>query len=388
MFSSHRHTIVFVTCDLVARVDLHADACNAAVSSSTADRSSGLDLMESIQQAITLESSKPGQLWILSDAFWSGNVELAEDIASQITTKQVEQAIALEAEFDSGISAFESQVGYVPALNSGPGQSSWWTVQIESSLIKSIESSVKNSAARVLGMASTEPFRAEDVERHARQWLDNCLAASPRVPVVRFSTPSFSANHPRLFGMIATCAVVLACGTIHIDGKHKFQQATVTASELKNQKVVTLRRISERQVQARQLRDSRKQQEANAAQKMKQLQQVRQAQHQYESRRKRPAELFNALSATANQEHWIQSFRLEKERVIVTGLALNHAAITRLAGQLEQELSSDRWSVQPTTMQVDPDIELVRFEITLVTKKTMPKVADRLASHGGTKNVR
>ena len=116
------------------------------------ERLAGESLPTLVDAAIRLTNKRPNDIWVLSTDFWSGVVHLASDVTSALDGEELEQAIGLEAETYSGISAFESRLGLKTLPADETGEARWWVTQIAQSDWQEVERTVKQAGGKLAGM--------------------------------------------------------------------------------------------------------------------------------------------------------------------------------------------------------------------------------------------
>jgi len=87
----------------------------------------------------------------LSEA-WTGVIQLAGDVARALESDELHQAIALEAENYSGISAFDSHLGMHVLPMDADGESRWWVTQVPQSDWQEVEQVVRQFGGKLTGM--------------------------------------------------------------------------------------------------------------------------------------------------------------------------------------------------------------------------------------------
>ena len=308
MFSQHTYTIIVVTLDAIARVDLLSGNSVEVVQSSRVNRSPQAELGDAVRTGLGLGPKKCGRVYILSDDFWSGRVSLANEIVDAVTDDQLAQTLALEAEHESGISPFESHLGYVRD-SSIDGQTTWWVTQAESVQLHAIAAAVPNWAKSVVGFSSTalatpsestdkEPLdttSSESCDALAQAWLNNYLSAEHELPVICLKSQPWTDKHRRKICLLTAVGALALCVVFHTHGTR--QVAGANAELLK---LVTLEKqlrveLDDSEALARQYQEVKHQQEAQA----RQLDEHRNRQIEYAANRKRPVQLLQGLAQYA-----------------------------------------------------------------------------------------
>ena len=127
---SNRRTLLLITQSQLARIDVAGGKSPRAKGVWIRDRIPGESIATLCDAAIRLGPKKTGDVWVFSNEFWTGVVHLASDVAGALDADELDQAIALEAETYSGISAFESRLGLKSLPKDISGEARWWVSQI------------------------------------------------------------------------------------------------------------------------------------------------------------------------------------------------------------------------------------------------------------------
>ncbi|MBX3422187.1 MAG: hypothetical protein KF752_11590 [Pirellulaceae bacterium] len=135
--SKPSHTLLLVTPSLTARADFvgrrRPRLRQMWVQTVDASASQPDSLTSSVLRALNLGPERLGKVSVLSSHYWTGQVNLATDIAVLANPPEILQALALEAELESGISALDCQVGYCPLQTEIEGQRAYCVTQVASS---------------------------------------------------------------------------------------------------------------------------------------------------------------------------------------------------------------------------------------------------------------
>ncbi|MEM7558284.1 MAG: hypothetical protein AAF394_04110, partial [Planctomycetota bacterium] len=95
---------------------------------------------------------KTGEVWVFLNEAWTGVIQLAGDVARALESDELHQAIALEAENYSGISAFDSHLGMHVLPNDANGGARWWVTQVPQSDWQEVEQVVRKFGGKLTGM--------------------------------------------------------------------------------------------------------------------------------------------------------------------------------------------------------------------------------------------
>ena len=89
---------------------------------------------------------------MFSNEFWTGVVHLASDVAAALDAEELDQAIALEAETYSGISAFESRLGLKALPRDDSGEARWWVTQIPQRDWQEVDQAIQQFHGKLAGI--------------------------------------------------------------------------------------------------------------------------------------------------------------------------------------------------------------------------------------------
>ncbi len=149
-------TLLLLSSPTVARIDLDTHRTGVVTGQWMQLVGNEASLAQQLYVALRLGTSKPKNVWILSPDFWTENVFLASDVASALQGDELAQALALEAENASGLSAFETRVAALPISGQRGGIASdgdWLVTQIENSEIEQLRGCVTKAGATLEALA-------------------------------------------------------------------------------------------------------------------------------------------------------------------------------------------------------------------------------------------
>ncbi|MEM9586802.1 MAG: PilN domain-containing protein [Planctomycetota bacterium] len=371
------HTLLWIRSESVARVDIEWSAIPAVRGEYHASRNESSDLLSAVQQAIDLGPDDLACVWVVSDQFWNGPIALDPAVAQAAAEQDILQTLALEAEFDTGVSAFESRVAAVAQSGGGP-DSIWWVAHASNDQIETIADLVAHSESRLSGLGSDRlllPSSAETEqlppERFALQWLSKCLNDPPLIPVIRYEVESTWAQNKTLMRAAGLLVAILICFGAHWATGSTLQQSTsqlarldVQQRQLKQQieAADAAQRLSDQQTRMR------RQQAESEATRRRDLMEKNASERDL---KRRPVQILEALRQSADQRHWLQDIRWASDRLTLQGLATGSEAVGRLTRTLEHELVD--WAVSPATLSPANGTELVHFAIELGISKSKVK---------------
>lgn len=395
MTSPHPHTIVLVTDDWVARVDMTADEAIELVEANQWDRADDAGIGDSVTLALRDRPRPAGNVWVLTDEVWSGPVSLNPDVAKAITDDQLDQALALEAEQESGISPFDSRLGFVE-VESLEGQARWWVTQAERSQWDEIHAAVVERQVDLSGLAaiavsleSDEPVSdwregiSASPESLAQNWLTRHLSDAVSAPIIGEAHAPAVGPSTRRWVVMAVAAFFLICFAVHVDGKRRLSRAANVLTEIEGYEKQLRRQLDASEALARRTLDV--QAKRVAAQQAETLRRsdLNRRRTQRSAIRRRPCQVLDALAATADSGHWIQGIEMSEHRVLLTGVAVDSGVIAMLAQNLESHLGRHAWRVQPAKWSRDGSNDLVRFELTLIPRDAPADPPLSVAARGG-----
>lgn len=377
------HTIVLVTLDSLARVDLRLGESVEVVRSFRTDRAEHSELGSSVRAAFALGPARCGQVYVLSDEFWSGQVSLGSEVVAAVTVEQLEQTLALEAEYESGMPPFDSRLGHV-LLESADGETTWWVTQAESTQVDAVAAAIPDRTGRratIASLAISSPAREVSDEgtpdsaspdacaAFARTWLTQYLTEERAIPAIELTSATWAQKHSQRFGIAAALAALFVCVALHASGTEQVATAHAELSELVLREKQMRAELAENEEVTRRLREAKQEREAAERVRAQERSELRREQAEYAAIRKRPVQLLHALAATADPRHWIQEIALNGEQVVISGVAVDGIAVTTLAQRLEAELDPTQWLVQAAEISASDATRLVRFQMTLVPLK-------------------
>lgn len=382
---------MIVTFDSVARIDLRIGKSVEPLRSWRVDRSPQSELGEAVRSGLLLGPKKCGRVYVLSDELWSGPISLDKQIVDAVTDDQLEQTLALEAEHASGISAFESRLGYV-RNKSIDGKPTWWVTQAELAQLDSTETLIPKWAGMVHGIASTATTLSRNGDQEltdtstseacsglAKAWLTRYLSTDCDVPCIQMSTNTWIANHRTLISILSFVAALAISVTAYAITNRQLSDEKANLTQLLALEKQTQTKIDQREQRVRQVQEIAIQHQEAQRRHLERLDQIRKQELAFAATRKRPLQLLSALLSTADGSHWIQRIDLNDSRSVISGIAVDSISVTKLAEDLESELGSAEWTVWPSVMKVEAATRLVHFEMTIVPTAT---AAQRVAIGG------
>ncbi len=381
--ASRLDTILIVTVDTLARVDLLSGNLDQVVCSARINRHGNLDFTDGIRAALALGPQKCGHLVILSDEFWTGQVCLANEIVTVIADDQLEQTLALEAEFESGLSAFDSRLGYV-RVDSSDNQTTWWVTQAASTQLDAAEAILAKLTRKLIGFGSSmiEPPSSDNLESQestlatvescidlARQWQSKFLSEPNHAPLIRPLPTEPSETQQWRTGIAIAFVVFFLCLALHLYGEQRLSKLIVVEARLAQEETQVKAGIEQQESRSRAEQEDRRKRESEQEIQTQRLNELRRVQSEYEVMRRRPLQVLKALAATAFASHWIRRIDWQEKSVVLSGIAMDHGAVLRFVEQVESQLDSSHWGVQPAKISINPSNDLVFFEAMLIPRQ-------------------
>ncbi len=149
---SNRQTLLLISHGQLARVDILAGKSPRVKDIWTRERMPGESTATLVDAAIRLGPKKTGEVWVFLNESWTGVIQLAGDVARALESDELHQAIALEAENYSGISAFDSHLGMHVLPNDADGEARWWVTQVPQSDWQEVEQVVRQFGGKLTGI--------------------------------------------------------------------------------------------------------------------------------------------------------------------------------------------------------------------------------------------
>lgn len=391
---NRNHTIVVLSTTTIARIDLRVADGIDVVGAWEGQRSPDAELPQAFLEALDLASHDATVVHLLSDEFWTGTVTLSAEVVAAVEEQQIDQAIALEIEYESGVPAFESQLTKFPLQPDGVGVKTWRVLQASNATLESLRACLPlwNGRTIHLGAIPTDAAEAgngNDLNQcigWASAWLELFLAGREGRLTLDVQRPLWNQRRQTMLTGVLALSAIVGCWSHHRSlnteltrGKQELrsiaEQKKTVAGKLKQHELRQADRAKHQSEQADRIR-----QQMNDAALRSQHARIR------EDRRQRPGELLRGLNFTAHEDHWISKIQFDLSGAVVSGVAADSGAIGRLTTQLHGELASSRWQVMPAAMSLG-DFGLVRFEIFLQPHSVDKPQGPKTVAKTGDENV-
>ena len=172
---ANRLTLLLITQSQLARIDIVGGKSPQAKNVWTRERIPGESIATLADAAIRLGAKKTGDVWVFSNEFWTGVVHLAGDVAGTLEGDELDQAIALDAETFSGVSAFDSRLGLRSLPKDVSGEARWWVTQIPQSDWHEVDQVVRQFGGKLAGIghAALAAIPADMSDNESRSWRLN-----------------------------------------------------------------------------------------------------------------------------------------------------------------------------------------------------------------------
>ena len=392
---THRHTILLITRQVLARIDLSGKR-RLSVKQIWTQPSCDYDSIQSeVLRTLKLGTRRPSHVTVVSPEFWTDVLSVPADVATIAKENEINQALALDAEVESGLSAFDSRtIAFkIHDLDERNEDGQWCVTQVANAQLRELSHTLRMAGTRLHGiahpivaqLAAAKNLSVEGVQELLRPWREKteftdvamatlamdwavCLTLNPKFPMLMMAQAEALSNAQPI-ALSASLALLAAsgCGWWHwqselclaattqaierLEKQHSQQEATEAALKNAEASVVQLR---QEVVKAQSVRQTVERQLQLAG-----------ATHSLHNRRW-PA-LIDALAASAAANCWVKKIESRSVQTVVHGLALDQAAANGFAGRLELALNGSGWRTSPATTAVSPH-NLVAFQIVLKAK--------------------
>ena len=374
------HTMLWVSDNLVARVDYSCSRTNLRVGHIALKK---LEREKTLQEAVTLAvglvPNRPGPISILSPSFWTDFLTHPADVVSIARPDELAQALALDAEIDSGVSAFDSKIAFKQCESDEVGNVRFCVTQVSRTVLTELAHSLRAAGTRLQFVAhpfafdltcdleqTQEELEAKlnawnvEVKFHdreealCRQWLDSF--AGGILPFLSTKTQSTSlllvpediaSPKRRMFASVAMASVVAAgCFTWNHHIRTQIDATTSAIARIEQQQknhvdaTNSIKKATAKLVQLRKEASDTEQLVSNA-------QRLRQRAINLQVQRSmRWSLLVDALAKHAG-ECWVRRIVADGDRTSVLGLAPSNAQAHEFAMRLESSLREAGWIVAP-----------------------------------------
>ncbi|MFO0942146.1 MAG: hypothetical protein U0930_15520 [Pirellulales bacterium] len=422
---STSNTLVFVANGWIARIDFAGRWRSKLVSlkaspwkpSTTTDHL----LCEGIEQAIGLDQKPCRKLSIVSPLVWTGFLTIPTDVVQIASSIELAQALAIEAECETGISAFASKLVFQQIDATQKNKTSFCVSQIDEDVFSQVDLLLNSKGIKLISIAhpasihstsilaspidsaSVHPeqkeqrpissladslrkflsawkqFEQEPYTVDAFQSVVQQLASAWNRPSNRNNRLQILPESRRM--KLPTTAVSLTLASLtaglcwswnqRLDTQISNTRAQLQKTEKQQEKAKEIesdtKRLDTKLVQLRK--------DLTAAQMTQQTSELKaqQALRLQARRNERWSILLDSL-AKSNTDCWIQHIEYESSQTLLHGLAVSQSAAQRFAVELELNLAVSGWYVSPAV--TNPlNSELLSFIVSLTPDDTLPIIS-------------
>lgn len=390
LFAHQKHSILLITSESIARVDLCAGKLPTVLAAHTAPRPEFTELATAVGQALALGQSQRGKVWIFTDQLWSGRVALPADVVHAVAPAQLTQTLALEAEYDSGISPFTSLTSQLASQESSPVKSlaerSWWVTQVDQAQYESIIAAFPKWAGSLAGLAAfsdapkefslhlpslpvgpVHQLTASELGEIATQWHALATARPARIPVIHPPQRGIDRQRQQQLSLVGAALAVLLCIAHFAATRTQQTDLSLSLTELSAHETQLKKQIDQLDRTVRSTEADAKLENAKREAETQRTVETRRRVTEHDAARRFPSFLLQALSTTAYPEHHLSKIELGRDRVTLSGIALNGSSVAKLAQDLDQQLAAVAWRVQPPELSAAGLGSLVSFKLTLLS---------------------
>ena len=395
---THRHTILLITRQVLARIDLTGKR-RLSVKQIWTQPSCDYDSIQSeVLRTLKLGTRRPTHVTVVSPEFWTDVLSVPADVATIAKENEINQALALEAEVESGLSAFDSRtIAFkIHDLDERNEDGQWCVTQVANAQLRELSHTLRMAGTRLHGiahplvaqLAAAKSLSVEGVQELLRPWREKteftevamatlatlatdwaaCLTLRPKFPMLMMAQAEALSNAQPI-ALSASLALLAAggCGWWHWQSEQCLAATTQAIERLEkqhSQQEATEAVLKNAEASVVQLR-----QEVVKAQSVRQTveRQLQLAGATHSLHNRRWSALIDALAASAAANCWVKKIESHSVQTVVHGLALDQAAANGFAGRLELALNGSGWRTAPATTAVSPH-NLVAFQIVLKAK--------------------
>ena len=338
-------TLLLITEHRIARIDLRLHSGVTIESMASIERPVNDSLEPLIQGALSLAPNPPYPVLLFSTDFWTGRVSIPADLNAIANTEELHQAAILEAEIQSGVPAFQSQVAIHQIENDLKGDPQYWVTQFPESHLECITTAFQSKKVRWLGVANpnhldrnldNEAFESDsEIQNWVRRIGPEIAAKSFKRPVFTPPKKAITLGQQNLLAAVVAAMVSTICSAIYFLDCNTNQKLEVLSKTLTKQ-------TEETDVLNRAVIKA----EASLAEKRKKFRedQVRLAalqgemdrgQQNYQMLSDHCSNLIDAIACSADPDSWLRRIESKEYRTLLKGIALNEASAHRFASALE-----------------------------------------------------
>lgn len=374
------HTMLWVSDNLVARVDYSGSRNNLLIGHIALKKLERENTMqEAVALAVGLVPNRLGPISIISPDFWTDFLTQPADVVSIAQPDELAQALALDAEIDSGISAFDSRIASKQCESDENGNVRFCVTQVSRKVLTELAQSLRSAGTRLQFVAhpialdltsdceltyeefeaKLNEWKAEDKfqdgdEALCRQWLDSfargilpLLTTLPQSTSLLIVPEDIASPKSRMVASVALASIVAAgCFAWNHQIRTQIDATTSAIARIEQQQknhidaTNSIKKATAKLVQLRKEASDTEQLVSNA-------QRLRQRAIDLQVQRStRWSLLVDALAKHAG-ECWVKKIVADGDRTSVLGLAPSNAQAHEFAMRLELSLREAGWIVAP-----------------------------------------
>jgi hypothetical protein len=404
------HTLLIITNSQMARIDFFGRR-RVRVGKIRVENKPNNGLASSVSEALALIPNRPGLVSILTSLVWSEVLYLQKDVVSIASTRERQQALAIDAEAESGISPFESQVVSVQLGTKERDAVPFCVTQVANTQIDELAQLLRFHKSRLfciahpiaIDLANCQSACSEEIDRLLQRWNDdsptgmasdftatevahaadiwaNLIGRRTGQAEHRSTDPLWikplepTVDHRQVVALSASLAVLVIFGCTQFNAHtrsylNSIKQSIVKIERQQSERSNNLDAIKKTELRLNQLRKDAL--EAEAIRETSERQ-VRLAATHQARRSIRWSGLLDGLAESA-EDCWVKEIKFDSGRTIVHGFAPGNASAHSFAGRVERRLQETGWVVSPAATALS-DNGLVEFFVTLAADKADPQL--------------
>lgn len=370
-----RYTLLLLRSHELARVDLLGKRQLRVQRAWHRPSNSSGNLAALATSALQLGPRKAGRVLVLSDELWTGTLRLASDVTAMLSQAERHQALALEAEVDSGISAFSSRLSALridgkdtAATQADPYEqktddleSAWWVTQISSREFSHLEEAVRTCGARLAGVAhlagatgllqaaQSDALHSKEAPREEliNAWIQDLSQSTSPQTLIAAQRGPLTASETMILQACLTVATAISCAAVYGYTQHRLVAVDRTVLQLESQQNAQEQTSEQLKAIESTLGQLRQESTKTIQHRQKLERELSLVERSLTMQNRRWALLLDAIAIATDDDCWVQRWDASHSETILQGVATDNAAAHRFASSLEQALHGDAWSVLP-----------------------------------------
>jgi hypothetical protein len=375
------YTLVLITDSLLARVDVRVRAKVSIDSVETKGFAEHESLATLVESALAMGPKRTNPVWLFSNRFWTGTIRIPSDLHDLAIGDELCQAALLEAEMQSGIPAFQSQVAMTRIKKDPHGDPQYWVTQALDTELEEIKQAFCLSKTKWAGIAhitnhcptnlseneaAIEP--SLDGELDVRNWAEEAVKnLSAKIATRPYFAPPvkvLSLKTQALLASVVASLVLLACDFVYLQDRNALQnieQLSSNASKQNDSVEALSRQLQKAELSLDENRKKLQDEQTRFETLRKEFELSRFNQSLISGH---CANLIDAIANSADADSWLQSIESNAAKTTLKGLSLNEASAHRFASGLEQQPKLIGHTVSPA--QITPlENDLIQFSIVI-----------------------